>query len=54
MTHANKIQGHGISGFMKLPYKNTRQFSHIDRKADDFYPRNPKVIVSEPTLPQTK
>jgi non-specific serine/threonine protein kinase len=54
ITHANKIQGHGISGFMKLPYKNTRQFSHIDRKADDFYPRNPKVIVAEATLPQTK
>jgi len=43
MAHANKIQGYGISGFMKLPYKNARQFSHIDRKADQFYPKNPKA-----------
>ncbi|GGP47707.1 serine/threonine protein kinase [Shewanella algicola] len=44
ISHANKIQGHGISGFMKLPYRNTRQFSHLDRKADRFYPKNPKAF----------
>ncbi|QDE33311.1 MULTISPECIES: protein kinase [Shewanella] len=48
IAHANKIQGYGISGFMKLPYKNTRQFNHIDRKADHFYPKNPKIMSSEP------
>ena len=42
IANASKIQGHGISGFMKLPYKNTRQFSHLERKPDLFYPKNPK------------
>ncbi|WP_394130271.1 serine/threonine protein kinase [Shewanella maritima] len=45
MAHCNRIQGHGISGFMKLPYKNTRKFEHIDKKADHFYPRNPKSVM---------
>jgi non-specific serine/threonine protein kinase len=45
IAHASKIQGHGISGFMKLPYKNTRRFSSLDRKADFFYPKNPKEII---------
>ncbi|MDB2387134.1 protein kinase [Shewanella sp.] len=44
LTHVDKIQGQGVSGFMKLPYKNTRKFSHIERKPDKFYPRNPKQI----------
>ncbi|MGZ9897308.1 protein kinase domain-containing protein [Shewanella gaetbuli] len=44
IAHASKIQGHGISGFMKLPYKNTRRFSSLDKKPDWFFPRNPKVI----------
>ncbi|ABV85914.1 serine/threonine protein kinase [Shewanella pealeana ATCC 700345] len=42
LAHVDKIQGKGVSGFMKLPYKNTRKFNHIERKADRFYPRNPK------------
>lgn len=29
---------------MKLPYKNTRRFTHLERKADHFYPKNPKEI----------
>ncbi|MCH1930913.1 protein kinase [Shewanella sp. A25] len=44
LHHVGKIQGHGVSGFMKLPYKNTRQFSHIERKPEYFYPKNPKEI----------
>lgn len=36
------IDGQGISGFMKLPYKNTRSFSHLECQPDHFYPRNPK------------
>lgn len=35
------IRGLGISGFMKLPYKDTRYFSHCAKQADRFYPRNP-------------
>ncbi|KXJ50014.1 MAG: serine/threonine protein kinase [Colwellia sp. Phe_37] len=36
------INGFGISGFMKLPYKDTRFFEHISSLPDKFYPRNPK------------
>ncbi|MFT5634748.1 MAG: non-specific serine/threonine protein kinase [Cognaticolwellia sp.] len=36
------ITGIGISGFMKLPYKDTRFFEHINCLPDKFYPRNPK------------
>ncbi|MFT5162603.1 MAG: non-specific serine/threonine protein kinase [Alteromonadaceae bacterium] len=37
------ITGLGILGFMKLPYKDTRFFEHIDHLPDRFYPLNPKV-----------
>ena len=37
------IKGNGISGFMKLPYKDTRFFEHINTLPDKFYPRNPKI-----------
>lgn len=39
------ITGFGISGFMKLPYKDTRFFEHISSLPDKFYPRNPKHKV---------
>jgi len=38
------ISGVGISGFMKLPYKDTRFFEHINGLPDKFYPKNPKHI----------
>lgn len=37
------ITGVGISGFMKLPYKDTRFFEHINGLPDKFYPKNPKL-----------
>ena len=37
------INGLGISGFMKLPYKDTRFFEHINTLPDKFYPKNPKL-----------
>jgi len=37
------IAGVGISGFMKLPYKDTRFFEHISSMPDKFYPKNPKL-----------
>ena len=36
------IDGIGISGFMKLPYKDTRFFEHISSLPDRYYPKNPK------------
>lgn len=38
------IDGLGISGFMKLPYKDTRTFSYQESLAPSFQPRNPYVI----------
>ena len=38
------IDGIGISGFMKLPYKDTRFFEHISSMPDKFYPKNPKLV----------
>ncbi len=37
------IKGLGISGFMKLPYKDTRFFEHINQLPEKFYPKNPKA-----------
>ena len=39
------IDGLGISGFMKLPYKDTRFFEHINSLPDNFYPKNPKLAT---------
>ncbi|WP_218311099.1 protein kinase domain-containing protein [Alteromonas antoniana] len=36
------INGVGISGFMKLPYKDTRYFEHKAQLPEKYYPRNPK------------
>ena len=42
-----EIQGLGISGVMKLPYKDTRFFKHIDKLPDKFYPRDPRQVNHE-------
>ncbi len=36
-----KIKGLGISGYIKMPYKDTRFFTHIDRLPERYYPKNP-------------
>ena len=43
------ITGLGISGFMKLPYKDTRFFEHINSLPEQYYPRNPKAVLKEST-----
>ncbi len=43
LTLLPTIDGIGISGFMKLPYKDTRFFEHINALPDKFYPKNPKI-----------
>ncbi len=37
------IDGLGISGFMKLPYKDTRHFEHKAQLPEKYYPRNPRA-----------
>jgi len=44
LTLLPTINGIGISGFMKLPYKDTRFFEHINALPDKFYPKNPKLM----------
>ncbi|WP_448212255.1 protein kinase domain-containing protein [Colwellia sp. MEBiC06753] len=39
------IDGLGISGFMKLPYKDTRFFEHISQLPEQYYPKNPKLVL---------
>lgn len=42
LNHIDKIQGYGVSGFMKLPYKNTRQFDYQSAQPEHFYPVDPR------------
>lgn len=41
VTAIPDISGIGLSGFMKLPYKNTRYFEHRAQSPEKYYPRNP-------------
>ncbi|MBW5798961.1 protein kinase domain-containing protein [Halomonas elongata] len=41
------IEGLGVSGFMKMPYKDTRFFPHVARQPERFYPRDPRAALAE-------
>ena len=43
LSAVEEISGLGISGFMKMPYKDTRFFPHIERLPESYYPRNPRA-----------
>lgn len=36
LNNIHSIEGLGVSGFMKLPYKNTKSFAHLDKQKDFF------------------
>ncbi|MBR9880186.1 MAG: serine/threonine protein kinase [Gammaproteobacteria bacterium] len=40
------IEGLGISGFMKMPYKDTRFFPHVARQPERYYPRDPRAALA--------
>lgn len=46
MQYAMSIEDVGVAGFMKLPYKNTREFSLCEKQKESYYPRNPKDILN--------
>ncbi|OEY65395.1 protein kinase domain-containing protein [Marinobacter sp. X15-166B] len=46
LTAVNQISGLGVSGFMKMPYKDARFFPYIERLPERYYPRNPRLEVS--------
>lgn len=38
------IRGLGVSGYMKMPYKDPKVFSYIECLPERYYPRNPRAI----------
>ncbi|MDN3526649.1 protein kinase [Halomonas sabkhae] len=40
------IEGLGVSGFMKMPYKDTRFFPHLAQQPERFYPRDPRATLA--------
>lgn len=45
LQHVPTISGLGISGFMKLPNKDTRQFSHQAQVPEHYFPRNTRALT---------
>lgn len=45
MQYAVNITDVGVAGFMKLPYKNTREFALCSKQPDHYYPKNPKAMT---------
>jgi non-specific serine/threonine protein kinase len=43
LAAVEQIRGLGVSGFMKMPYKDTRLFTHIERLPERYYPKNPRL-----------
>jgi len=46
-----KIRGLGVSGYMKMPYKDTKSFPHIERLPERYYPRNPREELNASARP---
>ncbi|MWJ28455.1 protein kinase [Halomonas sp. ZH2S] len=46
----DQIEGLGVSGFMKMPYKDTRYFTHLERQPERFYPRDPRAVATDSKL----
>lgn len=51
LAAVSQIEGLGVSGFMKMPYKDTRFFTHLERQPEHFYPKDPKEYVRKSALP---
>lgn len=46
LASVSQIEGLGVSGFMKMPYKDTRYFTHLESQPERYYPRNPREYIS--------
>ena len=42
-----EIEGLGVSGFIKMPYKDTRYFTHLERQPERYYPRDPREHIRQ-------
>ncbi|MCA8866709.1 MULTISPECIES: protein kinase domain-containing protein [unclassified Halomonas] len=49
LASVNQIEGLGVSGFMKMPYKDTRYFAHLESQPERYYPRDPRDFVKKLT-----
>lgn len=47
LASVNQIEGLGVSGFMKMPYKDTRYFAHMEKQPERYYPRDPREYVKK-------
>lgn len=46
LANVSDIKGVGVSGYMKLPYTDAKQFEYQKQRANLFYPTNPKAYNS--------
>lgn len=46
LAAVDQIEGLGISGYMKMPYKDTRFFGYIERLPERYYPVNPRAEMA--------
>lgn len=47
LASVSQIEGLGVSGFMKMPYKDTRYFPHMEKQPERYYPRDPREYVKK-------
>ncbi|HAA45696.1 MAG: serine/threonine protein kinase [Halomonas sp. 54_146] len=47
LASVSQIEGLGVSGFMKMPYKDTRYFPHLESQPERYYPRDPREYVKK-------
>jgi len=47
LAAVDQITGLGVSGFMKMPYKDARFFPYIEKLPERYYPRNPRQEATE-------
>ncbi len=47
LASVSQIEGLGVSGFMKMPYKDTRYFAHMEKQPERYYPRDPREYVKK-------
>ena len=45
VSYVPQIKGLGLSGFMKLPFKDTRFFPHQSKLPNQYYPKNPRYLA---------
>ncbi|SDN12706.1 protein kinase domain-containing protein [Vreelandella arcis] len=47
LASVSQIEGLGVSGFMKMPYKDTRYFPHLEKQPERYYPRDPREYAKK-------